>query len=55
MPSLSCVVLCASLAIAGEVSFSVKPTAAKSGEKVKIAFVVSRETDVTVAIVDAGG
>jgi hypothetical protein len=46
-----CLLLLCVAASAGEVSFSTKPTAAKDGDKVKIAFTVSAPTDVEVAVV----
>ena len=36
-------------------SFTKKPAAARAGDKVKIEFAVSRETDVSVFIEDANG
>ncbi len=42
-------------ALAGEVSFTTKPTATKVGEKTKIAFAVSAPTDVAVYVEDAKG
>ncbi|MCY3024217.1 MAG: hypothetical protein NTW87_35015, partial [Planctomycetota bacterium] len=42
-------------AVAGEVSFSAKPTAAKEGDKVKIAFAVAAPTDVEVTVLAADG
>ena len=51
--------LSAAAALAGEPpappAFTKKPAAAKDGDKVKIEFTVSRETDVSVFIEDAGG
>ena len=47
--------LLASLALAGQVSFTAKPTAVKDGEKVKITFAVSGPTDVEVAVLGADG
>src|SRR5262249_13617806 len=55
------VLMALALALGGEaaeqqVTFAAKPTATKTaGGKVRIEFAVSRETDVTVAIEDAGG
>lgn len=46
-------VLCVSAALAGEVSFTTKPSAVKDGDGVKIKFAVSAGTDVEVAIVTA--
>jgi hypothetical protein len=43
------------LASAGEVKFTSKPTASKANGKVKISFTVSAPTDVEVAILDARG
>jgi len=43
------------LAFSGEIQFSAKPTAAKDGDKVKIAFAVSGPTDVEVAVLNAQG
>jgi NHL repeat len=40
---------------AGEVKFTTRPTAARAGEKVKITFAVSRETDVAVFVLNARG
>ncbi len=45
----------ASLASAGEVRFSTKPSATKAGGKIKIAFAVSGSTDVEVSVLDAKG
>jgi len=42
-------------AFGGEVSFTVKPTAAKDGDKVKVSFTVSAPTDVEVAVLGADG
>ena len=42
-------------ALAGEISFSAKPTAARDGDKVKITFTVSAPTDVEVAVLDPAG
>jgi DNA-binding beta-propeller fold protein YncE len=42
-------------ASAGEVGFAAKPTAAKDGDKVKIAFAVSAPTDVAVYVENAKG
>jgi hypothetical protein len=42
-------------ASAGEAAFAAKPSAAKDGEKVKIAFAVSAPTDVEVCVLDAQG
>jgi hypothetical protein len=47
--------LSASVASAGEVSFSAKPSATKDGDKVKIAFTLSAPTDVEVAVLGADG
>jgi hypothetical protein len=47
--------LAASGPLAGEVSFTAKPTAAKVGDRVKISFAVSAPTDVAVYIEDAKG
>jgi DNA-binding beta-propeller fold protein YncE len=44
-----------SAAQAGEVSFTTKPAAAKTGDKVKIAFTVAAPTDVEVAVLAADG
>ncbi|MBM4042892.1 MAG: hypothetical protein FJ290_30755, partial [Planctomycetes bacterium] len=41
--------------LAGEASFSAKPTVALAGDKMKIAFAASAPTDVEVAILDAQG
>ncbi|HOX07674.1 MAG TPA: hypothetical protein PK280_14840 [Planctomycetota bacterium] len=46
--------ICPALA-AGEASFSTKPSAAKDGDKVKIAFAVAASTDVEVAVLAADG
>ena len=45
----------ASIAAAGEISFSTKPTATRDGGKVKIAFAVAAPTDVEVAVLAADG
>jgi hypothetical protein len=53
--------LAGALALAGEaaapqpVGFAAKPSAAKDGDKVKIAFAASAPTDAEVAVLDAGG
>ncbi len=49
------VLLCGASALAGELSFTGKPSAAKDGEGAKIAFAVSAPTDVEVAVLDAKG
>ena len=36
-------------------AFTVKPTAVKAGDRVRIEFAVNRETDVAVSMEDAGG
>ena len=51
---LSFALVC-SLAAAGEVTFSTKPTAAKADGKVRITFTVSGRTDVEVSVLDAQG
>lgn len=51
--ALASLILCAwapALVVAGEVTFTQKPSAKKNGEKVKIEFAVNRETDVSVFI-----
>ncbi len=45
----------ASLASAGEVAFSAKPTATKAGDGLKITFTLSAPTDVEVAVLGADG
>jgi len=52
---LAALLMTASVAPAGEVKFSTKPTSAKAGGKVKIAFAVSGKTDVEVSILEAKG
>jgi len=52
---LSALVAALSPTLAGEVSFSAKPTMALAGEKARIAFAVSAPADVEVAILDAQG
>jgi len=47
--------LLAAPALAGEVSFSAKPSASKDGDKIKISFTVSAPTDVEVAVLGAKG
>src|SRR5512136_2735754 len=55
VPQCLVVALLGSIASAGEVTFTAKPTAAKDGDKVKIAFTVSAPTDVEVAVLGADG
>ncbi|HOX07377.1 MAG TPA: hypothetical protein PK280_13325 [Planctomycetota bacterium] len=55
MAVFGCMMLCAVCSAAGEASFTAKPTAAKDGDKVKIAFTVSAPTDVEVAVLGADG
>jgi hypothetical protein len=47
--------IAAGLGLAGEATFTAKPTAVKNGDKVKIAFAVSAPTDVAVYIENAKG
>ncbi|MBM4043201.1 MAG: hypothetical protein FJ290_32335, partial [Planctomycetes bacterium] len=55
MTFLIALVAALSPTLAGEVSFSAKPTVAMAGDKARIAFMVSAPTDVEVAILDAQG
>lgn len=47
--------LLASLAVAGQMTFTAKPSAIRDGEKLRITFAVSGPTDVEVAVLDAEG
>jgi len=52
---MALVALSAGSARAGDVSFAAKPSAAKQGDRVKLAFTVSAPTDVEVAVLGADG
>jgi sugar lactone lactonase YvrE len=49
------VLLLGASALAGELSFSAKPSAVKEGDQARITFTVSAPTDVEVAVLDAKG
>jgi hypothetical protein len=55
IPSLLAGMLVPTAALAGNVTFAVKPAAAKVGDQVKISFAVSAPTDVEVAVLNADG
>jgi len=52
---LAALFLVGGMALAGEASFSAKPSTAKDGDKVKISFAVAGPTDVEVAVLGADG